>query len=243
MEVQDLGETGRSLTLRAFEQLRADIISARLRPAERLRIQALSERYRIGATAIREALSRLVTDGLVEFEDQRGFCVAPVSRAVLSDLAQTRLDIERMALRYAVERGDIDWESQLMSAFHRLSRTPPPDSPENATIWSEVHRQFHMALVGGCGSAWLMRLCGLLYDQSERYRNFAIAQSESHARDTVGEHRELLDAALGRDVQTLDRLIGDHFGRTTEIIRRANFNDTVTAVRPAGRQASNTHTG
>ncbi|HEX5739329.1 MAG TPA: GntR family transcriptional regulator, partial [Hydrogenophaga sp.] len=68
MDLQDISETGRSLTLRAFDQIRADIISARLRPAERLRIQALSERYRTGATAIREALSRLVTDGLVEFE-------------------------------------------------------------------------------------------------------------------------------------------------------------------------------
>lgn len=237
MDLQDISETGRSLTLRAFDQIRADIISARLRPAERLRIQALSERYRTGATAIREALSRLVTDGLVEFEDQRGFCVAPVSREIWGDLAQTRLDVEQMALRYAVERGDINWESQLMSAFHRLSRTPPPDTPENATIWSEVHRQFHMALVGGCGSPWLMRLCGLLYDQSERYRNFAIAQSESHARDTVGEHKELLDAALGRDAEVLNRLISEHFGRTTEIIRRANFNDTATAVRSAGGPA------
>ena len=239
MELQDISEAGRSLTSRAFEQLRADIISARLRPAERLRIQALSDRYRIGATAIREALSRLVTDGLVEFEDQRGFCVAPVSRAILSDLAQTRLDIERMALRYAVERGDIDWESQLMSAFHRLSRTPPPTTPETATVWSEVHRQFHMALVGGCGSPWLLRLCGLLYDQSERYRNFAIAQSESSARDTTAEHKELLDAALGRDAEALNRLIAEHFGRTTEIIRRANFDDTATSARPAGRPASN----
>ena len=244
MEQQDTSDSPRSLTSRAFEQLRTDIISARLRPTERLRIQSLSERYDIGATAIREALSRLVTDGLVEFEDQRGFCVAPMSRAVLGDLAQTRLDLDRMALRYAVERGDIDWESKLISAFHRLSRTPAPDSPENAKLWSEVHRQFHMALVAGCGSAWLLRLCALLYDQSERYRNFAIAQSASSARDTVGEHKELLDAALGRDAEALNRLIAEHFGRTTEIVRHANFDDAnAPAARPAGRPATNAPTG
>jgi len=126
-----------------------------------------------------------------------------------------------------------------MSAFHRLSRTPAPDTPEKATIWSEVHRQFHMALVGGCGSPWLMRLCGLLYDQSERYRNFAIAQTASHARDSAGEHKELLDAALGRDADTLNRLIAEHFGRTTEIILRADFNDTTPAARAVGRSTSN----
>jgi DNA-binding GntR family transcriptional regulator len=71
--------TGKSLTAQAFERLRADILSGQLQPGGRLRIQALSERYQIGATAIREALSRLVTDGLLEVEDQRGFKVGQVS--------------------------------------------------------------------------------------------------------------------------------------------------------------------
>lgn len=76
--------TARSLTTLAFERLRGDILSGRLRPDERLRIQALSDRYEVGATAIREALSRLVIDGLVDSEDQRGLhsrsCVAWVAR-------------------------------------------------------------------------------------------------------------------------------------------------------------------
>lgn len=235
MDLQDMTEGPRSLTSRAFEQLRGDIISTRLRPTERLRIQALSERYGIGATAIREALSRLVTDGLVEFEDQRGFCVAGVSRAELLDLAQTRVDVERLTLRYAVERGDIEWEANLTSAFHRLSRTPVPNTPERAAVWSDVHRQFHMALLAGSGSAWLMRLCGLLYDQSERYRNFASTRSESSGRDVGAEHKELLDAALARDADKLGDLVAQHFARTTDIILQANFDGSAATGRPAGR--------
>ncbi|MFM2056938.1 MAG: hypothetical protein RLY71_1323, partial [Pseudomonadota bacterium] len=103
----------RSLTSMAFERLRHDILQGHLAPTERLRIQALSERYQIGATAIREALSRLVTDGLVESEDQRGFTVAPVSREELLDLTQTRIQVEQMALRMAVARGDVEWETQV----------------------------------------------------------------------------------------------------------------------------------
>jgi GntR family transcriptional regulator, carbon starvation induced regulator len=84
----------RSLTSRAFELLRTEIVRATLRPNERLRIQALSERYGVGATAIREALSRLVPEGLVVLEEQRGFCVAPMSRPELLDLSRTRIDVE-----------------------------------------------------------------------------------------------------------------------------------------------------
>lgn len=88
MDDTPITSTGRSLTTQAFGRLRADILTGQLSPGERLRIQALSEQYNLGATAIREALSRLVSDGFVESEDQRGFCVAPVSRDELVDLTQ-----------------------------------------------------------------------------------------------------------------------------------------------------------
>src|SRR5690242_201211 len=119
MDTTTESASSKSLTTQAFELLRSDILLGRLLPEERLRIQALSERYGVGATAIREALSRLTSDGLVEFEDQRGFCVAPVSREELLDLTRTRIDIECLALRYAIATGDIEWESGLLSAFHR----------------------------------------------------------------------------------------------------------------------------
>lgn len=238
MVIQEIDN--RSLTSRAFEQLRTDIIGVALKPSERLRIQALSERYGVGATAIREALSRLVPEGLVVFEDQRGFCVAPMSRAELLDMNRTRIDVEGLAAGYAVERGDIQWESDLMSAFHRLSRTPPPGEKSQQPVWADAHRQFHAALLDGCGSPSLIRLCALLYDQFERYRNFANVQRESSARDVGVEHKALLDAALARDSDSLKELLASHFNRTTEIIQDAEFNELgahgrAASLRPTAR--------
>ncbi len=211
----------KSLTIQAFELLRADILLGRLRPAERLRIQALSERYDIGTTAIREALSRLVTDGLVESENPRGFCVAPVSRDDLVDLTRIRVEVECIALRGAIEHGGIEWESGLLSAFHRLSRTLPPTTSDLHTPWVAVHQQFHDALVAGCNSAWNMRLCRLLYDQSERYRNLAEQHVSQQNREPVKEHRELMDAAMSRDAAEATRLLAEHLWTTTEIILSA----------------------
>jgi DNA-binding GntR family transcriptional regulator len=213
----------RSLTSQAFERLRSDILLGELRPEERLRIQSLSERYGVGATAIREALSRLVTDGLVESEDQRGFCVAPVSRHELQDLTTTRIAVEQLALRGAIANGDIDWESNLLSSFHRLSRAPLPLDAEAAEQWSQVHRQFHEALLAGCGSAWTLRLCRLLYDKSERYRNLADRATTPKDRDTVVEHRDLMDAAMSRHADKACQLLSEHFWETTQIILKAGF--------------------
>jgi len=225
MQSTQLSSAGRSLTSLALERLRGEILSGFLRPMERLRIQALSERYDIGATAIREALSRLVTDGLVDSEDQRGFCVTPVSREDLVDLTETRVQVECAGLRQAIARGGVDWESNLLSAFHRLQRTPPPSSPELHEAWAIVHRQYHEALLVGCASPWTLRLSRLLYDQSERYRNLAEQHTSEKNRNAENEHRELMDATMARDAERATQLLGEHFWTTTKIILQAVFDD------------------
>jgi DNA-binding GntR family transcriptional regulator len=215
--------SAKNLSTIAFDQIRNDILLCRLRPLERLRINDLTERYAVGATAVREALSRLVTDGLVVSEDQRGFCVSPVSRAELLDLTQTRVDIETLALGKAIALGDLDWESQVISSCHRLSKTLPPDYDGSdggglRAQWGAAHRQFHESLVAGCNSPWLIRITQLLLDKSERYRNLSDFTTKSKMRDIVLEHQGLMAAVLERDFEKTKRMISEHFWLTTNLI-------------------------
>src|SRR5215475_11483926 len=113
-----------NLTQGAYEDLRADLLSCRIPPGSRLKIQDLCTRHSVSLGAIREALSRLTSEGLVVAEPQRGFRAAPISAEDLKDLTCVRIQIESLCLRRAIELGDVDWESRLVAAFHRLSRTP-----------------------------------------------------------------------------------------------------------------------
>jgi DNA-binding GntR family transcriptional regulator len=211
----------RGLTSIAFDLLRRDVIAGALRPGERLRVQALSARYDIGPTAIREALSRLVTEGMVQAEEQRGFHVTPVSRSDLQDLTEARVEIETVTLTRAIERGDTAWEAELLASYHVLSKTPPPVSPELAIAWGRTHRTFHETLLAGCKSVWLMTICRLLYDKSERYRHLANIRTPPQMTSRVDEHREMVDAALGRDAPAACGLLAGHYRRTTEIILKS----------------------
>ena len=84
-----------TLNASALSQIRSDIIACRLMPNERLRVEALRERYSMGTSPIREALMRLEAEGLVELEQNKGFRVSEVSRANLLDLMRTRVEIEQ----------------------------------------------------------------------------------------------------------------------------------------------------
>src|SRR5262245_5521788 len=78
------------LTQVAWQRIRDDIICGKLRPNARLRIGKLRELYGIGASPLREALSRLVPDGFVNSLDRRGFVVAPISLSEFRELTDVR---------------------------------------------------------------------------------------------------------------------------------------------------------
>src|SRR5579864_4265974 len=99
----------RTLTSAVCERLRKDILSARLSPGQKLNVAHLSKGFGVSLAATREALSRLVADGMVQASDQRGFRVSPVSIGDLEDVTRTRIDIEGLALRRSIERGGLDW--------------------------------------------------------------------------------------------------------------------------------------
>ena len=123
----------RTLTSAVLERLRADILSTKLVPGQKLHIAGLAKQFSVSLTAVREALSRLVADGLVQASDQRGFRVSPVSSADLEDVTRTRIDIESLALRRSIERGDQAWLASVEQAFAALCAVPyrHPDDPES----------------------------------------------------------------------------------------------------------------
>lgn len=202
------------------ERLREDLLSGTLEPGSKLAIEALAAQYETSATPLREALNRLVADGLVERREQRGFAVAGISAADLAEITQTRCWLEEIALRESIARRSAAWEESLVLAHHRLSRTPRSlsehrfeDNPE----WEPLHRAFHRALISGCGSRWLLGFCEQLADQHHRYRRLS-APRAFHTRGVRDEHRQLLDAAVEGRADDAVALLKAHFDRTAQVI-------------------------
>ncbi len=209
----------RSQTSLAYAAIRGDILAGRYPPACKLKILELSIELKVSPSAIREALSRLVPEQLVMSRDQRGFVIAPLSIADLEDLTDLRCEIESIALRRAVERGDANWEAGILAAAHRLrAKEHPQATNDRATIaaWVEIHADFHSALVSACGSRRLLTLHTQLYEQSERYRRLSAYHRE--VRDVNAEHQEIVDFALSHNADRLVETTVAHIRRTTQLI-------------------------
>ncbi len=226
-------------------RIRADIIACTLPPGERLPLPDLSARYGCGISPLREALVRLSTTGLVVLEDQKGFRVAPVSREDLRELTDVRSEIECLALARAIAGGDVEWEAQVVSALHRLSRLEYAASGSRELLpeWEAAHQAFHFALVSACRSRWLLHFRNLLAQQTARYRRLIVSIGMGE-RDVVKEHAELADAVLGRDAMRACALIRAHFARTAETVLSADQADTArVGRRKRGKRSVRKDTG
>lgn len=212
-----------SATQTLYERLRSDLLAGRRRPDERLKIGDLGRAFDVSTGAVREALSRLTSEGLVTAEPQRGFRVAPVSIADLRDLTMVRVDIEASCLRRAIAHGDLAWEAAVIASHHRLAHTalrPTDGAAGFSETWLRAHTDFHRMLAGACDSPWSLKLREMLFTQSERYRDLALIADKGE-RDVAREHRELMEAVLARDADLAVARMTAHLTQTADSIATA----------------------
>ena len=213
----------KSLTAGVVKALKNDIVRGAYLPNAKLKIADLAEFYGVSPGAVREALSRLVSEGLVEFTEQRGFRAAPVSEEALIDITKTRVLIECEALRWAIRRGDAAWEQTVIESHHRLAQAPLFKRGADVVDggWATLHRQFHRALLEACGSPWLLRFQAGLFEQTERYRaleGLTPKRVPRFNRDVAGEHAAIMHATLARDVRQATALLERHYITTVEVL-------------------------
>ena len=191
-----------------------------LQPGQKLKIETLREQYDVGASPVREALSMLTAEGLVQRLDQRGFRVTDVSVTGFEELLRTRCWLEERALRESIASGSDRWEENVLLAHYRLTRTPRSDgeSDRPTPIWEKAHRLFHISLLAACRSQFLIGYCGQIYDLNIRYRN--LAGSVAYPSRNVGqEHQNICDSSLARDADHAVALLIDHYTSTGEFLK------------------------
>lgn len=195
-------------------QLRLQILNGTLPPGSKINLDRLREQHGVSLSSVREAVSRLTADGLVELEEQRGYRIAPVSRANLIEITRLRADMEPLALGYAIKRANLEWEGDVISALHRLGRAVPDRlQPDTVTAWEEAHTDFHMALVQGSGMNNLDRFCATLHTLHSRYRRI-FQLKDADDTNAESEHKLIAQAALAGDADQACAVLRGHIERT-----------------------------
>jgi GntR family transcriptional regulator, carbon starvation induced regulator len=210
-------EQSPTLAGEVFARLRADIVSSRLPPGAKLRLEDLRKTYGVGFSPLREALSRLAENRLVVAIGQRGFRVPEVSAKEITDVAMVRKEVEGFALRLAIRHGDDLWEAQVAAASDSFALLQHAGKNVAEDVWEIRHREFHSTLIAACQSPWLGHLHGLLTDQFDRYRRLSAKSRLPNAPRWL-IHKEIAQAAIARKADKAVKLLEDHITEATRLI-------------------------
>ncbi|MFG2651095.1 GntR family transcriptional regulator [Streptomyces sp. NPDC048436] len=203
------------LSEQVYAHLRDAIMRGEYAPGAALKPQDLAKAQGVSLAVTREALVRLVGEGLADRLPNRGFAVPSFSDRRWQEIGEARRTIEPVVLRMSIERGDVDWEVRVRAAHHRLVRTPayaPEEGEHYTAAWAEAHRAFHRTLLEGCENPALLETFDRLWTASELARRWSAHRNPD--RDGAMEHRRLEEAALARDADTAAAVLLQHLTLT-----------------------------
>jgi len=210
--------TGRDLTSSVdvvYRNTRMAIMTGEYAPDASLKLQELAAANGVSMIPVREALRLLEAEGFVEIIPNRGAKVAPLSLDDFLDVHQTRVVVECEALRQAIPA----ISARHIARARRLNARLVRQKAQRGNPTYDDHRAFHFTLYEPSGSRWLLRLIGVIWDHTERYRRIG---AHFVTPDEVGEEHERIVAAAERgDLAAADRALRDHLDKTLVIVERA----------------------
>jgi DNA-binding GntR family transcriptional regulator len=187
------------------DRLREGILDGTFPPRTQLSEVALAQQLSVSRGPIREAMQRLLQEGLLRGERNRGVFVVDLGESDVRDIYLARSAVERTAAALVVSDGTDEDFGVLQSMVDQLAAAV--DS--NWVEMTKLDLQFHRALVAAAGSARLDRMFRTLMAESQlcivRLEPFYPGREE-----VVHEHQAILDAIRARDVGEADRLLAAH---------------------------------
>jgi len=228
MEKKIIFTSDSTLSQQCYEQLQNEIIEGILIPGQKLKVAPIKERFNIGQSPVREALSRLVSFGLVEIEDNKGFRVSTISESDIRDTYTIFTQIENIALSLAIKHGDAIWEANIVAELHKLSLLENKKGFDSYAQWAECNYNFHKALIAGCNSPTLLEIRRNLYMKFDRYCRMSYQISKHELSVNNHEHKKIAQAVLNRDKKTAQDLMAYHInGAIEDVIKNFKKNSFI----------------
>lgn len=190
-----------------YEALRSEILSMAIAPGGPLDEVKLSERFCMSRTPIREALLRLVADGLATTLPNRNTIVTAI------DFAQLPAYFEALSLMYRVTtRGAAQKPLRDLTAVRaKQAEFAAAVAARDALAMIEANREFHVAIAEIHGNTYFTNLFARLLDDGRRIlRLYYSSFDDRLPRKYVKEHEQIIKALELGDVESADRLARAH---------------------------------
>jgi len=184
-----------SLTGKVYAALRRDILSCQIGPGQDLSEGELATRFKMSKTPVREALSKLRSEGLIRSFPRRGYQVAPVTFQDMNELFEVRNMLEGRATELASQNISDDGVRQLSNLADVMY---DPSEPLSIRRFVQANRDFHEIIASSCGNVRLQSMVMQVLDELQRFFHLG-AQLRDIGTETNDYHHQIVAALKARD--------------------------------------------
>lgn len=193
---------------RIADSIRSSIIDGRVKPGERLTEPEVAKLLGVSRTPVREAFFQLISEGFVEVAPRRGVVVADLSPQDAEETYILKGALEALAATLAVEKATEELVHALEGINEEL-RAAVDAAPADMGRVLDLNNRFHQTLSDASGNRKLSRLVTVYRRQTLRY-NYIYLSAVSRLRQSVEEHRAMIEALRRKDVDEVGRMVRLH---------------------------------
>jgi DNA-binding GntR family transcriptional regulator len=183
---------------RAYAELRQRILDGRFPAGFRLKEIELATRFGVSRTPVRDALSRLSVEGLVEFRPKIGATVSVWSEAQIEEMFKIRALLEPLAAEIAATRITEEALATLSDLCTVMEKAARRANDQDLDRLAATNARFHRVVIEAAQSEHLAKLISLTIDAPLTLRTFRQYSAEEIQR-SMRHHRDLVDALSHRD--------------------------------------------
>ena len=197
-----------------YESLRDRLVGAEFAPQQRIRAEDLRLEYGVSASTIREILFRLSTQGLIDFQEQRGFRKPDQLPELQNELTHFRILLECEGAVLSVRNGGIAWEAKLSAAHYALSHIEKrakdhEPSSELLFLWIHAELNFHQTLIDACRNEVLKQTHETVFFRHRQQLNRQDRDFHKVSQN-IHHHKKIVDAALEKDEELVKQYVTEH---------------------------------
>lgn len=204
-----------------YQTLKEEILSGQYEFGDKLVISRLALRFQSSEIPVREAISQLDSEKLIEFKPHVGAVVSTLSSKDIQEIFELRVELEGLATRLAVEGLT---QSHLEELRGILDDSVLAFSEKDYDEYEALNIKFHKTIYSACNNRLLIRTIDELWANTRRYPSLFKGNDE-HIEASVEEHEHIYQALMQRDIMLAESYMIKHKTRAGREILRRNQRD------------------
>ena len=212
---------------KAYAFLKEGITTLYFKPNQRLKSAEIADEVNVSRTPVREALGRLVQEGLVKRDDGWGYVVHGLSLQDILNLWRVRevleieAGIEALPRLGEAEIAELEACIEKAEGLYRLSRFQE---------FVVQNRQFYIALARMTGNDLLQQMLGMIHDRVRLVGSLIVNLHPPRAKELLIENRRIFNALRDRDPVELESALRAHINKSRDHVLRFVGGQSITAI-------------